>query len=276
MLELAGTQVDAVSVAGLETCIQLPQHKLCFDIGRGPRSAVGLSTVAFTHTHVDHIGGIAHHVATRSLLGMDPPTYLVPEAMVPDFMSLLVAFRKIDHSDMPCTVIPAVPGEDVALAKRRFLRPFAAVHTVPAVGYGLWRQQTKLKPELEGLPEDEIRARAQDGPVAVETEVALVAFTGDSRIEVVDREAVVREAKLLIMEVSFLDERVDVERARENGHIHLDEVIERADVFENEAILFTHLSARYRFEEAQEILDKRLPDTLKERVTLLPRPDWVR
>jgi ribonuclease Z len=76
------------------------------------------------------------------------------------------------------------------------------------------------------------------------------------------------------MEVTFLDQRVPVDKARENGHIHLDEVIQRADLFENEAILFTHLSARYRYEEALEILAQRLPDGLKERVHLLERPAW--
>ena len=73
----------------------------------------------------------------------------------------------------------------------------------------------------------------------------------------------------MIMEVSFIDDRVSVESARKNGHIHLDEVIARADLFQNKAILFTHLSARYREQEAVQALEARLPDTLKERVTLL-------
>jgi ribonuclease Z len=275
MLELAGTQVDAVSVAGLETCIQLPRHKLAFDIGRGPRSAVGLSTVAFTHSHVDHMGGLAHHVATRSLLGMDPPTYLVPSEVEMDFHALLDALRKIDGSQMPCTVIPARPGEDIPLPSRRFLRPHAAVHTLPALGYSLWREQTRLRPEFRDKSQEEIRDASNRGEeVSEEAAVALVAFTGDSRIEILERESALREAKLLIMEVTFLDGRVDVERARDNGHTHLDEVIERADLFQNEAILFTHLSARYRFAEAAQILERRLPDSLKERVTLLRRPAW--
>ena len=71
------------------------------------------------------------------------------------------------------------------------------------------------------------------------------------------------------MEVTFIDERVSVESARKNGHIHLDEVIERADLFQNKAIWFTHLSARYREHEAKQVLASRLPDSLKDRVTLL-------
>jgi ribonuclease Z len=277
MLELAGEEISAVSVAGLETCIQLPRHRVAFDIGRGPRSAVPMSTVAFTHSHIDHMGGIAHHVATRNLLGMDPPSYLVPEPMVAGFHGLLDAFRLMDGSELPCTVIPAVPGQEVALPKGRFLKPFAACHTLPAVGYSLWRRQTQLIDELQGADTHTIRAhRAAGHQVAREVPVPLVAFTGDSRIDVVDQEDVVRQAKLLIMEVTFIDDRVSVQRARENGHIHLDEVIQRADVFENEAILFTHLSARYNQKEALKILEQRLPESLRDRVTLLPRPGWCR
>ena len=76
-------------------------------------------------------------------------------------------------------------------------------------------------------------------------------------------------ARLLIMEVTFLDERVDVARARGSGHVHLDEVVERAELFENEAILFTHFSARYSPGEVRRIVSGRLPDCLRDRVHLL-------
>ena len=60
--------------------------------------------------------------------------------------------------------------------------------------------------------------------------------------------------------------------ARSKGHIHLDEVVARADQLQNEAILFTHLSARYSADEAERALDERLPPSLRERVTLLRPP----
>jgi ribonuclease Z len=71
--------------------------------------------------------------------------------------------------------------------------------------------------------------------------------------------------------VTFLDDRVPVAEARAKGHVHLDEVVERAELFENEALLFTHFSARYRPAEVRAILAARLPPALAERVTpLLP------
>lgn len=276
MLDLAGISVDAVSVAGMETCIGFPGLKLAFDIGRGPRRAVPWSTVMFTHAHIDHMGGIAHHVATRSLLSMKPPTYVVPAEVEQPFHNLLDAFRKLDGSDLPCTVLPASPGDEISLGKGRTVRPFRAAHVVPTLGYSVWQDHQKLRSDLVGKSGAEIRdARARGERVSEITSVPIIAFTGDSRIDVVDREEVLRQAKLLVMEVTFIDDRISVAQARKNGHIHLDEVIERADCFENEAILFTHLSARYRQAEAQAILDQRLPKGLRERVTLVPRPSWV-
>jgi ribonuclease Z len=71
------------------------------------------------------------------------------------------------------------------------------------------------------------------------------------------------------MEVTFVDDRVSVKQCRSKGHIHLDEVVERAELFENQAIMFTHFSARYSRREILMNLDKKLPPDLRERVTPL-------
>jgi ribonuclease Z len=76
---------------------------------------------------------------------------------------------------------------------------------------------------------------------------------------------------VLILEATFLDDLVSVRRARETGHVHLDELIERADLLQNEAIVLTHFSMRYSPAEVREILARRLPASLRDRVIpLLP------
>ncbi len=271
MLQLAGTAIDALSCGGWETCIQLPGLDVMFDVGRCPRTAVHRSRVLFTHAHVDHMGGVVAHCATRSMLGLTPPTYVVPAENVEAFEDLLAVWRRLDRSDLPCAVIPARPGEDIPLGRNLCARPFRSVHRVPTLGYALWRTTRKLRRDLVGLTTAQVRARAMAGEGVTEaSEYPEVAFTGDTRIEVLEREAVVRQARLLIMELTFLDERVTVDAARSTGHIHLDEVIARAELFENRSILFTHVSARYGGAEAAEILARRLPASLQERVTLLP------
>ena len=269
-LELAGIAVRGVSEAGVRTVIELPGLDLAFDMGTCPRSAVRRSTVLFTHAHVDHMGALASHCATRALMGMKPPTYIVPRAVEADVHDLLDAWRRLDFSEMPCRVVPLDPGESRTLGRGLVVRPFRAVHRVPAQGYVIWRRRSRLRADLVGQDPAEIAAARQRGEAVSEwVEEPLVAFSGDTRIDALDREPSVWEARLLILEVTFFDGRVSVERARGKGHVHLDEVVRRARRFHNQAVLFTHRSLRYSLEEAEAIVDRRLPAELRERVRLL-------
>ena len=183
---------------------------------------------------------------------------------------LLDAFRALDGSDIPVVIKGLKPGEAMPLGKRWVVRPLPSFHPVPSQGYALMERRKRLKPELQGAGRDAIREAALRGEaINEEHEHPKLVFSGDTTIEFIEHNEVAQQADILIMEVSFIDDRVSVESARKNGHIHLDEVIARAELFQNKAILFTHLSARYREQEAIQALEARLPDTLKERVTLL-------
>ncbi|RYZ77436.1 MAG: hypothetical protein EOP05_01845 [Proteobacteria bacterium] len=75
-----------------------------------------------------------------------------------------------------------------------------------------------------------------------------------------------------VMEVTYWDNKKSVENAREWGHIHLEELLPRLEGLKNERIVLIHASARYSTKYLEEILDARLPEYLKGRVTLFPRP----
>lgn len=274
MPRLANILVEGVSVGGLETFIDCPEWKLGFDIGRCPDVAVNRPTILFTHAHMDHMGGVAWHAATRHLRRAGAPTYVVPRENEVAFAELFEVWRRLDRSELAHRLVPLGPGEEFELPNKLVVRPFRAYHRVPCQGYGIWSRRRKLRPEHIGKSDEQIRAlRESEGADAFDPlEVPELAFTGDTLIEVVERAEVVRKARVLVMEVTFLDDQVSVQQCREKGHIHLDEVLERADLFENEALLFTHFSSRYNAERIVEILERRLPPSLRERVTpLLPR-----
>jgi hypothetical protein len=52
------------------------------------------------------------------------------------------------------------------------------------------------------------------------------------------------------------------------GHTHLDDLVERADKFQNELIILGHFSTRYSDRQVKSAIDKRLPERLKPRVKL--------
>jgi ribonuclease Z len=266
-LNLLGIEVRGHSIGGIETCIDLPQFRIAFDIGRAPEHAIARPTILFTHAHMDHMGGVAYHCATRALRQLSPPTYIVGPENADAFRDLFAVWRRLDRSTLEHTLVVAGPGDEYALGQRHVARPFRSLHRAPCQGYAIWEKKTRLRRDLAGRDEDYLRAvRARGESVAEMVEKPLVAFCGDTLIEVVEREEVVRTAKLLILEVTFLDDRVSVADARDKGHVHLDEVCARADLFQNEALLFTHFSARYGPAEIRRILAERLPASLRDRV----------
>ena len=94
--------------------------------------------VLFTHAHIDHMGGIAHHVATRSLMKMKPPTYVMPKAVVGAVENLLDAFRALDGSELPATLVGLSPGSRYPLGNAALLGPFARFIPFTAKGMRSW------------------------------------------------------------------------------------------------------------------------------------------
>ncbi|MEZ4318555.1 MAG: MBL fold metallo-hydrolase [Myxococcota bacterium] len=262
-----------MSIAGVETCIEVPSWKLCFDIGKCPDSATRWGTVLFTHGHADHLGGVVHHVGTREMRKQKPPRYLIPREYATHFGALMDAWRRLDHSELACEVVPVAPGDRIPLGKTRTARVFRSIHRVPTCGYAIEEARERLKPEWAGRPGEEIGAAKRAGiEIHVSDPLVELVFCGDTTIDVVERESVVRTARRLILETTFIDDRVSREWTRRSGHVHLDDILERADLFENEAILLTHFSQRYSPREIRETVGSRLPAVLQGRVQVLTGP----
>lgn len=272
-MRIGPLDIEAISVGGLETCIELPAWNLAFDIGRCPPGAVRRQRLFLTHCHMDHAGGLAYHAATRDLMAMQPPTYYVPRENFEDLRELFDVWRRLDRSALPCELVPVAPGDSVPIGRNLIVAPFRSPHRVHCQGYAIRAKRSKLKAEYVGMEGAELGRRKLAGErITDEVEAIEFAFTGDTLIEVVEREEMVRTARVLVMECTFLDDRVPVAKSRESGHVHLDELVERVDLFANERILLTHFSARYSRREITEILERRLPESLKARVTALLPP----
>jgi ribonuclease Z len=136
---------------------------------------------------------------------------------------------------------------------------------VPTVGYLFSEVKHKLLDELAGRTGEEIAALRRKGvEVTRREEIPLLAYPGDCGEEIFDAAPEIFRARVLLLECSFLLAE-DRDRAREYAHIHIDDILARADRFENQAVVLTHFSQRYRTEEIREAL-RRLPEPLGRRV----------
>jgi ribonuclease Z len=119
--------------------------------------------------------------------------------------------------------------------------------------------------DLVGRTEEEIVAlKIRGAEVTRREEIPLLAYPGDCSPEIFEAAPELFRARVLLVECSFLGED-DRDRARKYDHIHLDDIVERAPLFENEAIVLTHFSMRYRPDEILEALET-LPAAIADRV----------
>jgi len=200
---------------------------------------------------------------------MDPPTIYVPEAARDNVERMLRSWQNLDRGRMMCDLIGVKPGDEITLSREHVVTVFETKHTVPSVGYVVWDCRKKLKPELEGLSQDEIRDRRMGGEeVTQEIRVPIVCYTGDTAPAGLDGYPPVYESRILITEMTFFRPEHRKEKIHKFGHMHLDDIIERADRFQNELIILAHFSTRYHERQVENAVGQRLPSVLKERVKL--------
>jgi ribonuclease Z len=265
----AGLTIEGYSRAAVQTYWRIPELKIGFDLGAQPWDFMGTPTWLVTHTHLDHVAALPVYVARRRMMRMEPPVVYVPEESIDDIRRLLLIMQRLDRGRMVCRLNGLKPGDEVDLSRENVITTFATTHTIPSLGYVVWDRRNKLKEEYRGLTGDKIRDLRKSGvPVASEVRVPLVAYTGDTNPAGLDAYPPVFEAKILITELSFIRANHRREKIHKFGHMHLDDLVERADRFKNELIICAHFSTRYHPQEVRRILDNKLPPGLRERVKL--------
>jgi ribonuclease Z len=265
----AGLTIEGYSRAAVQTYWRIPELKIGFDLGAQPWDFMGTPTWLMTHTHLDHVAALPVYVARRRMMRMEPPTVYVPAESVEDVRRLLLIMQRLDRGRMICSLNGIRPGDEIELSREIVITAFATTHTIPSLGYVVWDRRFKLKEEYQNLTGEQIRDLRLGGTaVTREVRVPLLAYTGDTSPAGLDAYPPVYQAKILITEVSFIRPNHRREKIHKFGHMHLDDVVERADRFENELIIFSHFSTRYHPHEIRRFIDGKLPARLQERVKL--------
>lgn len=270
-MKIADLTVEGYSRAAVQSYWRIPELKMGFDLGAQPWDFMNMPNWFITHAHLDHMSALPVYIARRRMMKMEPPTIYVPAENLDDVKRLLLVWQRLDRGRMICELHGVQPGEEIPMGREHIVSVFRTTHTVPSVGYLVWDRRNKLKEEYQHLTGAEIRdIRLSGVPVTREIRTPLVAYTGDTSPAGLDDNPELYRTKILITEMSFILPKHRKDKIHKFGHMHLDDFLDRADRFQNEAIIVGHFSTRYHPDQVRHYLDRKLPEGLKERIRV-----WV-
>jgi ribonuclease Z len=259
------------SLAGITTSVVFPAADVCFDVGQGLPFQVPVTNIALTHGHLDHAAGLPYLLGQKAMHGVKRPNIYMPKSLVKPMSEILSLWAQIEEHTYDYHLEGLGPGDERDLKGKYFLKTFPTYHRIPSQGYTVFLRKKHLLPEYRGLSHVELgKARREGKAIDEHFSEPVVSFTGDTKIEVMESDAV-RRSRVLLMECTYWDENKTVENARQWGHTHLDEILPWLDRLDCEKILLIHSSVRYPAEQLQKILDLKVPARHRPRVELFPR-----
>ena len=181
----------------------------------------------------------------------------------------MAAWAEIEGFEAEFSITPVDYDTLYPLQGNFHFKAVPSVHRVPSNGYVIFEKTVKLKPEFLELPGQEIaKLKKERDDLFYESMLPTITFSGDTQIEFLLENEVVRKSKVLFLECTYISEDRPVSRAREWGHIHLEEIIKNADAFrDTEQLYLMHFSPRYRNDVIRRTLKEQLPDWLYQKTT---------
>jgi ribonuclease Z len=237
--------------AGLGSCVRVEgpnkHDDILFDCGVCAPECLSAGFVFISHGHVDHIGASIMH-ARGKMLTSRQSIYYVPTESVEPLHEARVAFSKMDGKNIPMNIIAVKPGDIISIGTDITVRVFPTIHRVPSQGYALYKKKRggllKQYSTLSGREIGELR-KSGERLNEDDTESLEFVYTGDTVFEGLLQPCnhFIFSAAILVLEVTYLDG--DRQKAIDRGHIHLADIVENAHLFQNQQIIFVHLSERY-------------------------------
>lgn len=268
--------IEGRSRAGHETWFRIRDLGMALDIGRCPDAVVPMAHVFITHAHLDHAAGIPFYAGQRRLQRLEGGIVYVPAEAAEDVRELLEVQQRLTGADFDIEVRGVAAGEEVRVGRFHVVCAYAASHRVAARAYEVIERRHHLRQEFAGS-DGETLARLRREGVSVDEEYrrAILFYTGDTDRGLLETCDALYRAEVLLIECSFLmDGHQD--RAAKYRHIHIDDIAEFAERFENELLVLTHFSRRYSRDEIRTLARRRLPVSLQERVRLALPDQWQR
>ncbi len=254
--------------------MHLPQFRLMFDVGRGSSRLTEVPLLLLTHGHLDHSSGLPYYISQRNLRNLPAANIFVPPELKEPLTKILQLWCEVEDYQTRYNLNSVDYEQYVPLHGNYYFKAFRSIHRVPSNGYTVFEKSRKLKQEFQGLPGHKIaQMKETNHDMFYENYTPQITFSGDTQIEFVLNHESVRKSKVLFLECTYIDEARTIEHTRKWGHIHLEEIIQNQDAFEEvEHLFLIHFSPRYRYDKICKILKEKLPSGLYEKTTpFIPR-----
>lgn len=277
-IEAAGYTLEGISLGGIHTSLHVPEMDVLLDVGLPIRQFTPIDRVFLSHVHGDHAGGLGSFLGLRTLLHRKPPpTLYCPAEAEPKLREMIDTVGEMQNHPFDVALRPMAPNDEEQLRTDLWVRALRSDHTLPCRAYLFFDRVERLRAEYRDLSGREIAARRERGEAMLEPAERLeLAYCTDTRIEIFDEYPELYRTKVLVVEATFLDDTRSTDEVRARGHIHLDEILARADRFENEVVVIMHASRFYAPLDAHRILRERCQGRLRPRVLAFApfRRDW--
>ncbi|MFM8731684.1 MAG: MBL fold metallo-hydrolase [Phycisphaerales bacterium] len=238
-------RIQGISVAGEQAVVHVPELDVCFDVGLCPRAILPTPTIALSHTHMDHVGGLPYWFSQRFFQKM-PGTArcLVHPKMAEPLRRMMAAWVDLERQRTPHEIVAIEPDTEFQLRPNIVVRAIEVSHTTPALGFVAIERRSKLRDEFHGLPQDRLRElRAQGIEITRTVEIPLVAYTGDTEPGDFLLREEFRRAQVVITECTFFeDEHRD--RAKIGKHLHVEDLRPLLEAWEARDVVIVHVSRR--------------------------------
>jgi ribonuclease Z len=261
--------VRGISVGGVYTSLQVPELGVVLDAGVPIRSFAGTDRIFLSHGHSDHASALGSLLGIRTLIGKAPPQVFLPAEIEAPVREALAVQGRLHRTETDIETVPMNPGDTHHLGHGLWVRAFRTHHKVPSLCYQFFRRVSKLKPEFQSLPPEEIGRRRRAGePLFDEVDRLELAYATDTLAHVLETAPSLLDCRVLILECTFIDAKRTVQDAQERLHIHLDEILARAESFRNEALVLMHFSQAYSPDEVHAVIQARAPESLRDRLRI--------
>lgn len=265
--------IEGVSRAGHETWFRIRELGVALDVGRCPDELVHIAHVFVTHAHLDHAVGIPFYAGQRQLQGLGGGTIYLPAESADDMRQILETWERVTNAAFDVEVRGVAIGDEIRFGRTHVMRAHAATHRVAARAFELIEARRHLKPEFVG--QDVAHLRREGVEVEEEYRTPVLFYTGDTDRGILEKNEALFKAEVLMIECSFIEDGHQ-DRAAKYRHIHVDDIADFAEKFENEIIVLTHFSRRYSRDQIRDGVRRRLPHLLRERIRLALPEQWQR